>query len=126
MLNGFRKGHSAPTVNAKWHAAVIPDDPPAGQSNTRGTVTFATAGPNTRTTQVFLNFGDNSRLDRQGFVPFGRVVSGMDVVDNFYAGYGEGAPNGNGPEQGRLQSEGSAYTQSNFPKMDYIKSAKIE
>jgi peptidyl-prolyl cis-trans isomerase A (cyclophilin A) len=115
-----------PAVNAKWRVAVIPDDPAAGASNTRGMVAFATAGPGTRTSQVFINYADNSQLDRQGFTPFGQVVSGMEVVDAFYAGYGEGAPAGQGPDQGRLQREGGAYTQSDFPKMDYIKSAKIE
>ena len=79
------------------------------QSNKRGFITFATAGPNTRTTQVFINFGDNAGLDRQGFAPFGQVVSGMDFVDALNAEYGEGAPRGNGPDQGRLQAEGNEY-----------------
>ena len=86
-----------PKISAVWRDANIKDDP-VKQSNTRGMITFATAGPNTRTTQVFINFGDNAGLDGQGFSPFGKVVSGMDVVDSLYAGYGEGAPNGHGPE----------------------------
>ena len=83
------------------------------------------AGPNTRTTQVFINFGDNSRLDGSGFASFGKVVSGMDVVDSLYKGYGEGAPNGSGPEQGRIQLEGNAYLDAEFPKLDAVKHAEI-
>jgi peptidyl-prolyl cis-trans isomerase A (cyclophilin A) len=113
-----------PALSARWRSARIADDP-VKQSNTRGFMTFATAGPNTRTTQVFINFGNNSRLDGQGFAPFGQVVSGMNVVDALYSGYGEGAPGGAGPEQGRVQSEGNAYLTSQFPKLDYIKSATI-
>ncbi len=89
-------------------------------------ITFATAGPNTRTTQVFINFADNNMLDRQGFTPFGQVVSGMPVVDALYSGYGEGAPGGQGPEQGRIQQEGNAYLVKQFGKLDYIKKATIE
>jgi peptidyl-prolyl cis-trans isomerase A (cyclophilin A) len=113
-----------PSVAAAWHDADIKDDP-VKQSNGRGTITFATAGPNTRTTQVFINFGDNAGLDGQGFSPFGKVVSGMEVVDQLYGGYGEGAPNGNGPDQGRIQSQGNAYLEQDFPKLDFIKSATI-
>ena len=82
-----------PKLSAVWREARIKDDP-VKQSNTRGTITFATAGPDTRTTQVFINFADNAALDRQGFAPFGKVVSGMNVVDQLYSGYGEGAPRG--------------------------------
>jgi peptidyl-prolyl cis-trans isomerase A (cyclophilin A) len=113
-----------PSVAAAWRDADIKDDP-VKQSNGRGTITFATAGPNTRTTQVFINFGDNAGLDGQGFSPFGKVVSGMEVVDQLYGGYGEGAPNGNGPDQGRIQSQGNAYLEQDFPKLDFIKSATI-
>ncbi len=88
-------------------------------------ISFATGGPNTRTTQVFINYGDNSRLDRSGFSPFGKVTTGMDVVDQLYAEYGEGAPQGNGPDQGRIQAEGNAYLTKDFPKLDYIKTARI-
>jgi peptidyl-prolyl cis-trans isomerase A (cyclophilin A) len=89
-------------------------------------VTFAMAGPNTRTSQVFINFGDNSRLDQSGFSPFGRVASGMNVVEAINAEYGEGAPSGRGPNQSRIQSEGNAYLSKEFPRMDYIKKATIE
>jgi peptidyl-prolyl cis-trans isomerase A (cyclophilin A) len=114
-----------PNVSAQWRQARIRDDQ-VKQSNTRGMVTFATAGPNTRTTQVFINFGDNNRLDGMGFAPFGQVVSGMNVVDALYSGYGEGAPGGSGPEQGRIQQEGNAYLTKDFAKLDYIKKATIE
>jgi peptidyl-prolyl cis-trans isomerase A (cyclophilin A) len=113
-----------PRVSAHWREANIPDDP-VKVSNKRGTITFATAGPNTRTTQVFINFADNAGLDGQGFAPFGRVVSGMNVVDRLNAEYGEGAPRGNGPEQGRLQMEGNAYLVKAFPRMDFVKKATI-
>ncbi len=113
-----------PKVSAVWRDANINDDP-VKQSNTRGMITFATRGPNTRTTQMFINYADNNRLDGMGFAPFGQVVSGMNVVDALYSGYGEGAPRGAGPEQGRIQSEGNAYLTKEFPKLDYIKSATI-
>jgi peptidyl-prolyl cis-trans isomerase A (cyclophilin A) len=113
-----------PVLSAHWRAAHIPDDP-VRQSNKRGMITFATAGPNTRTTQVFINFGDNSNLDGMGFAPFGRVVSGMNVVDSLNAEYGEGAPRGRGPDQGRLQMEGNAYLAAHFKRMDYVKKATI-
>jgi len=114
-----------PDLSAVWRDARIPDDP-VKQSNTPGMVSFATAGPNTRTTQVFINFGDNAGLDSQGFAPFGQVVSGMDVVDSLFKDYGEGAPRGRGPDQGRIQMQGNAYLITDFPKLDYIKKATIE
>ena len=114
-----------PSVAAAWRAANIKDDP-VKQSNARGMLTFATAGPNTRTTQVFVNFGNNDFLDGQGFSPFGKVVSGMDVVDALYSGYGEGAPAGQGPDQGLIQQQGNAYLEQGFPKLDYVKKATIE
>ena len=114
--------HGNPQVAAQWRAARIPDDP-VKQSNKRGFITYATSGPNSRTTQVFINFGDNAGLDRMVFAPFGKVSSGMDVVDKLYADYGEGAPNGSGPNQMRIQTEGNAYLSADFPKLDGIKKA---
>jgi cyclophilin family peptidyl-prolyl cis-trans isomerase len=128
VLPGFvvQFGISArPAVSKAWDDAKIKDDP-VTQSNLRGTLTFATSGPNTRTTQVFINLADNPRLDSMGFSPFGKVVEGMQVVDQFYSGYGEGAPQGNGPDQGRITNQGKTYLDRNFPKLDSIKSAVIE
>ncbi len=114
-----------PQVMAKWRNANIMDDK-VTQSNTRGYVSFAKTGaPNSRSTQIFINYRDNSALDPQGFSPFGKVIEGMEVVDNLYAGYGEGAPRGNGPSQMRIQNEGNAYLEEEFPKLDYIKTATI-
>jgi peptidyl-prolyl cis-trans isomerase A (cyclophilin A) len=114
-----------PKIMANWREAPINDDP-VTQSNKRGTITFATAGPNTRTSQVFINFNDNTQLDQMGFAPFGRVISGMDVVDKLNAEYGEGAPRGRGPDQSRMQREGNAYLAKDFPRLDLVKKATIE
>jgi peptidyl-prolyl cis-trans isomerase A (cyclophilin A) len=115
-----------PALNAVWRNARIGVDP-VKQRNMRGYITYAMGGsPDTRTTQVFINFRDNSSLDAQGFAPFGQVTTGMDVVDKIYQGYGEGAPSGNGPEQGRIQAEGNAYLMKNFAKLDYVKKATVE
>jgi peptidyl-prolyl cis-trans isomerase A (cyclophilin A) len=114
-----------PKLSPAWRAAQIKDDR-VTQSNKRGYITFATAGPDTRTTQVFINFGDNAALDSQGFAPFGQVISGMNVVESLHAGYGEGAPRGRGPDQNRAQAEGNAYLQRDFADLDYIKKATIE
>jgi peptidyl-prolyl cis-trans isomerase A (cyclophilin A) len=107
-----------PAISARWHLASIPDDP-VKQHNTRGTITFATAGPNTRTTQLFINFADNLNLDGMGFSPFGTVVDGMGVVDRIYAAYGER------PDQGLIEGRGNAYLASQFPKLDSITKATI-
>ena len=113
-----------PAVAAKWRDRRIADDP-VKKSNTRGMVTYATAGPGTRTTQLFINYRDNSMLDAQGFAPFGQVVEGMEVVDKLYAAYGDGPPRGRGVDQGRLQAEGNAYLEREFPKLDYVKKAAL-
>jgi len=114
-----------PALNDVWRVAGIPDDL-GQQSNKRGFVTFATAGPNTRTTQVFVNTVDrNTNLDDKGFVPFGKVVEGMQIVDKLFSGFGEAAPQGHGPDQNRIQKEGNAYLAKYFPKLDYIKTATI-
>jgi peptidyl-prolyl cis-trans isomerase A (cyclophilin A) len=114
-----------PKVTALWESARIPDDP-VRQSNLKGKITFATAGPGTRTTQLFINLVDNPRLDASGFSPFGEVVSGMDVVEHLYTGYGEGYPGGNGPRQDLIESQGNAYLEKEFPRLDYIKKASIQ
>jgi peptidyl-prolyl cis-trans isomerase A (cyclophilin A) len=113
-----------PQVSTPWRNAQIKDDP-VKQSNKRGFITFATSGPNSRTTQVFINFGDNSRLDGMGFASFGQVSSGMNVVDQLYSDYGEGAPSGRGPNQGRMQGEGNAYLTKDFPNLDFVRKATI-
>jgi len=107
-----------PEVAAAWDHAYIVDDR-VTQSNKRGTLTFATAGPNTRTTQIFINFSDNAALDGQGFAPFGQVIEGMDLVDKFFTGYGES------PDQGRITAFGKAYLDKSFPNLDRILTAMI-
>jgi peptidyl-prolyl cis-trans isomerase A (cyclophilin A) len=113
-----------PEVARVWVGARIADDQ-VKESNLRGYVTFATSGPNSRTTQIFINLADNAGLDGMGFAPFGRVVEGMEVVEQLYSGYGEGAPRGRGPDQGRITNEGKAYLDKDFPQLDSIKSAVI-
>ncbi|HEX3161008.1 MAG TPA: peptidylprolyl isomerase [Pseudolabrys sp.] len=117
--------HGDPKISAPWREAQLKDDP-VKQSNKRGYITYAMAGPNTRTSQVFINFGDNASLDSQGFSPFGRVVTGMEVVDKLNAEYGEGAPRGRGPDQSRMQMEGNAYLTKDFGRLDYVTKATIE
>lgn len=116
--------NAKPDISKVWERAVIKDDP-VTQSNVKGFVTFATAGPNTRTTQIFINLADNRNLDSMGFAAFGKVVAGIDVVEKLYSGYGEGAPNGRGPDQSRISSEGKVYLDKNFPLLDGIKTAAI-
>ena len=113
-----------PAVNAKWAERKIPDDPVI-ESNRRGFVSYATSGPNTRSAQLFINKRDNSRLDRMGFTPFARVIEGMDVVDSLYMGYGEGAPQGNGPQQDSIEKQGNAYLNRGFPRLDSIVTARV-
>lgn len=116
--------HGDGEVNKAWREARITDDE-VKESNAPGYVSFATAGPNTRTSQLFINFGNNANLDQMGFAPLGKVSEGMDVVNSIYAGYGEGAPNGRGPSQARMQEEGNTYLKASFPELDYIKNVSI-
>jgi peptidyl-prolyl cis-trans isomerase A (cyclophilin A) len=127
VLPGFvaQFGISAyPAVNKVWEPAVIKDDP-VTQANLRGYLTFATGGPNTRTTQAFINLVDNKRLDSMGFAPFGQVTDGIKVVDMFYDQYGEGAPSGGGPDQDQIQKQGKPYLDKGWPNLDFIKTTTI-
>ena len=127
VMDGFMAQfgiHGNPTIAKAWMGARLQDDP-VKQSNRRGFVTFATGGPNTRTTQVFINYRDNANLDKSGFAPFGEVTAGMKVVDSLYSGYGDGAPSGKGPDQQRLQGEGNVYLNKDFPRLDFVKAATI-
>ena len=117
--------HGDPEVAAAWRGARIKDDK-VMESNKKGYISYAMAGPDTRTTQFFINYGNNTNLDSMGFSPFGKVISGMDVVSSIYSGYGEGAPSGMGPDQGRVQMQGNAYLKKDFPKLDYVKSAELQ
>ena len=117
--------NSDPKVSAAWRQATIPDDT-AIKSNSRAMVSFAkTNAPNSRTTQFFINYADNKYLDAYGFAPFAKVISGMDVVDSLYSGYGEGAPQGHGPSQSRIAGEGNSYLKKDFPKLDRVIRMKI-
>ena len=124
MIQGGFNGD--PAVTAVWSNARIPDDP-VQQSNTRGMVTFAQPSmPNARTTQFFINTANNDYLKEHGsFAPFGKVISGMDVVDSLYTGYGEGAPRGKGPSQSRIAREGNPYLKADFPLLDSIVTASV-
>jgi peptidyl-prolyl cis-trans isomerase A (cyclophilin A) len=125
VLNGFMAQfglNGDPKRQGEYAAANLIDEP-AKQSNRRGFVTFAKeSSPNTRYTMVFINYKDNSYLDADGFAPFGQVIVGMDVVDKLYSGYGRQ----NVPDQRRIKSEGNAYLLAEYPKLDYIKTARIE
>jgi peptidyl-prolyl cis-trans isomerase A (cyclophilin A) len=115
-----------PETHRLWENVSLPDDKVA-QPNSRGTVTYATRGPNTRTTQIFINLRDNRQaLDRQGFAPFGKVTEGMDVVESFYNSYGDMPPMGQGPDPKMIQAQGNAYLESRFPRLDYIRKATIQ
>jgi peptidyl-prolyl cis-trans isomerase A (cyclophilin A) len=124
VLDGFMAQigmNGDPNIQRVWGSANFRDDPVKG-NNKRGYVTFAkSSAPNSRSTQFFINFADNSRLDADGFAPFGQVVTGMEVVDKLYSGYGRN----NVPDQGRITSEGNAYLAKEYPKLDYVKTAKI-
>jgi cyclophilin family peptidyl-prolyl cis-trans isomerase len=114
-----------PTVAKSWRDRVFPDDPVRAK-NTRGTFAFAMTGPNTRTTQIYINVTDQPRQDADGFAPFGKVVEGMDVVDKLYSGYAEASGGGmRGGKQGRLFEEGNAYLDREFPLLDKLLRARI-
>ena len=125
VLSGFMAQfgmNGDPSIQMIWSRANFKDDP-VKQSNKRGYVTFAKTGaPNSRSTQVFINFADNGNLDAQGFAPFGQVTEGMDVVDKLYSGYGSN----NVPDQGRITAEGNRYLEQNYGRLDYIKKATVE
>jgi len=116
--------HGDTATSRAWRGATLPDDS-VRASNSRGTLTFATAGPDTRTNQFFVNLADNARLDAQGFAPIGRVIGGMDTIDRLHAGYGEMPPRGQGPDQRRLMLEGEAYLAAEFPLLDRILRARL-
>jgi peptidyl-prolyl cis-trans isomerase A (cyclophilin A) len=111
-------------VHATWSKLFIVDDPPR-EKNLRGTLAFAKSGSNTRATEIFINLADNAALDEERFVPFANVISGMDVVDRFYAGYGEMRPEGKWIDRGRVEEETNEYLVQRFPKLDWIKRAQI-
>lgn len=121
--------HANPLVSKQRQGQSIVDDPIGVHSNSRGTFSFATSGPNTRSCQVFFNFVNNAYLDREGFTPVGEVVQGMELVDGLYAGYGEGGrgdgSDGKGPAQGRINNFGNVYLDKYFPKLSYIIQAKV-
>jgi peptidyl-prolyl cis-trans isomerase A (cyclophilin A) len=116
--------HARPDISYRWKSAMIQDDA-VWKSNRRRWVSFAKSGPNTRTTQIFINYANNRKLDDQGFAPFGRVVTGMKVVDALYNDYGEGRPRGMGPDQSRIMVEGSKYLRDNYPRLDWVERAYI-
>lgn len=117
--------HGDPKVNAAWEKLAIPDDSVV-QSNRRGYVSFASLStPNSRTTQLFISTANNRPLDEMGFAPIGRVVEGMGVVDSLFADYGDAPPGGQGPEQSRITAEGNAYLEREFPKLDFIRTARV-
>ncbi|MDE2676398.1 MAG: peptidylprolyl isomerase [Gemmatimonadota bacterium] len=116
--------HGDPEVSAAWRGKTIADDP-VTQSNTRGFVTYAMGGPDTRTTQIFINYGDNSRLDEMGFSPFGQVIEGMEVADAIYSGYGDFQPRGNAPDGASMQTRGNEYLRADYPNLDFVRRARI-
>lgn len=106
-------------VHDVWRLMHIADDPRV-EKNVRGTLAFAKSGPQTRATEIFINLGDNAKLDDEVFVPFARVIEGMELADRFYSGYGELRPEGPGPDSGRIEEEANEYLVPRFPKLDYI------
>jgi peptidyl-prolyl cis-trans isomerase A (cyclophilin A) len=113
-----------PSIQRLWSQMRIRDDP-VKQSNKKGFVSFAKLGPQSRTTQVFINLRDNTSLDKDGFAPFGEVVEGMEVIERFWSSYGEVAPRGSGPDPARIEMEGNTYLDQRFPRLDSILRATI-
>jgi peptidyl-prolyl cis-trans isomerase A (cyclophilin A) len=114
-----------PKISSMWSTANLRDDP-VKESNVRGAVSYAKLGPNTRATQLFINMRDNSKeLDKQGFAPIGKVVTGMDAVDAFYSAYGDMPPRGQGPDPSKIEVLGNSYLESRFPRLDFVKKATI-
>jgi peptidyl-prolyl cis-trans isomerase A (cyclophilin A) len=114
-----------PQTNQLWATAMLPDDP-VKEHNVKGALTFAMRGPNTRSTQLFINLADNRKsLDGHGFAPIGKVAAGMDVVESLYSFYGDMPPMGQGPDPNLIQQQGSAYLENHFPRLDFIKKAVI-
>jgi peptidyl-prolyl cis-trans isomerase A (cyclophilin A) len=107
-----------------WNTLHIVDDPPK-EKNLRGTLAFAQSGASTRSTQMFINLADNAVLDEQRFVPFAKIVDGMEVVDKFYSGYGDVRPEGKNIDPGRVEEEANEYLVPRFPKMDFVKRASL-
>lgn len=116
--------HGSPEISGKWREAPIDDDP-VKQKNTRGRITFAKSGPNTRTTNLFINLRDSTSLDSQGFAPIGEVVEGLEIADQLHSGYGDGAPKGRGPSQRRIYQEGNGWLQKDFKDLDVLKTARL-
>lgn len=114
-----------PATNGLWSTAYLPDDP-VKQSNVKGSVTFAHLGANNRTTQLFFNLRDNKDLDKSGFAPVGKVIAGMDVVASLYSAYGDMPPRGQGPDPSKIETQGNAYLESHFPRLDYVKKVTIQ
>jgi peptidyl-prolyl cis-trans isomerase A (cyclophilin A) len=114
-----------PQISSLWSTANLRDDP-VKESNVRGVVSYAKRGPNTRTTQLFINMRDNKELDKQGFAPIGKVVTGMEAVESFYSAYGDMPPRGQGPDPSKIETQGNSYLESQFPRLDLIKKAVIQ
>jgi peptidyl-prolyl cis-trans isomerase A (cyclophilin A) len=114
-----------PKINNHWRDINLFDDP-VKQSNVKGTLTYATSGPRTRSTQLFINLNNNPDLDKKGFSPLGKVIGGMDVVQSFYSSYGEMPPDGQGPDPSKIETQGNDYLTSHFPRLDFIKKATIQ
>jgi peptidyl-prolyl cis-trans isomerase A (cyclophilin A) len=114
-----------PQTNKLWANANLPDDP-VKEKNVKGTLTYATAGPGGRTTQLFFNMRDNRQFDKQGFAPIGKVIAGMDLLEILYGSYGDWPPRGQGPDPAQMAAQGNQYLASHFPRLDFIRKATIQ